>query len=36
MAGLDIPPGEEFAWASQAVFKTEKSRIIGIGVPSGI
>jgi len=36
MAGLDIPPGGESAWAYQAGFKNEKSRIIGVGAPSGI
>ena len=36
MAGLDIPPGGESAWAYQAGFKNEKSHIIGVGAPSGI
>jgi len=35
MAGLDIPPGGESAWAYQAGFKNEKSHIIGVGAPSG-
>ena len=36
MAGLDIPPGGESAWAYQAGFKNEKSHIMGVGAPSGI
>ena len=35
MAGLDIPPGGESAWAYQAGFKNKKSHIIGVGAPSG-
>lgn len=35
MAGLDILPGGESAWAYQAGFRKEKSHIIGVGAPSG-
>ena len=35
MAGLDILPGGESAWAYQAGFRKEKSHMIGVGAPSG-